>query len=135
MSRGGWIIHNIHLLDELIYIAMVEYHGLVNSQESNYFNKRSYSVKAYYAARAQDFLEQDPTLTAGQVTAKCQALYNSGHQLMMDHRAQQFIRDPAVRFPDYWSPAVEARPFKRQRPNQVPSQASGSAEGLIRIAV
>ena len=135
MSRGGWIIHNIHVLDELIHMAFVEYHGLVNSQESNYFNKRSYSVKAYYAARAQEFLEQDPTLTALQLTAKCQALYNSGHQLMMDHCAQQFINDPAARFPEFWSPAVEARPFKRQRPNQVPSQASSSTEGLIRMVV
>ena len=114
---------------------MVEYHGLVNSQESNYFNKLSYSVNAYYAARAQEFLKQDPTLTALQLTAKCQALYNSGHQLMMDHRAQQFMHDPAVRFPEFWSPAVEARPYKRQRPNQVPSQASSSTEGLIRMAV
>ena len=116
-------------------MALVEYHGLLNSPESNYFNKRKWSVKAYYDARAQEFLEEDPTLTAPQLTAKCQALYNSGHQLMMDHRAQQFINDPAARFPEFWSPAVEARPFKRQRPNQVPSQASSSADGLIRTAV
>ena len=133
MTRGGWTIHSIHLLDQLIQMAVQEYIGLIYSNEPNYFNKRTYSVKAYYQARAQEFLEQDPTLTAGQLAAKCQALYNASHQLMMDHRAQQFIQDPAVRFPDFWSPAVDARPFKRQRPDQGPSQAGGSSSSGHRV--
>ena len=71
MSRGGWIIHNIHLLDELINMALVEYYDIVNGPESNYFNKRKWSVKAYYAAKAHEFLEHDPTLTAPQLTGTC----------------------------------------------------------------
>ena len=48
---------------------------------------------------------------------------------------KQFINDPAARFPEFWFPTVESRPFRRQRPNHVPSQASSSTEGLIRMAV
>ena len=70
-------------------------------------------------------------MTAVQLAAKFQALYNAAHQLMMDHRAQQFIQDPSIRFPDFWSPVVDARPFKRQRPNQGPSQAAGSSDGAV----
>ena len=135
MSRGGWTIHNIHLLDDFIQMAFVEYGELQNSPDPNYFNRRSWSVKAYYAAKAQEFLELDPTLSASQLQAKCQALCNSGHQLMMEHRAKQFVRDPSARFPTFWSPAVDSRPFKRQRPNEQPSQASGSIEGFIGAAV
>ena len=131
MTRGGWTIHNIHLLDELIQMAMQEYVGLINSNVPNYFNKNRHSVRAYYNARAQGFLKQDPTLTAAQLTARCQALYNASHQRMMDHRAQQFIQDPSVRFLDFWSPVADARPFKRQRPNQGPSQAASSSDGAI----
>ena len=53
MSRGGWNIHNIYLLDELINMALVEYFDFVNGPDSKYFNKRKWSVKAYYAAMAQ----------------------------------------------------------------------------------
>ena len=131
MTRGGWTIHNIHFLDELIHMALGEYFSYARSREPNYFNKRTYSVGAYYRVKAQEFLEQDSTLTTVQVTAKCQALYNASHQRMMDHRAQQFIPDPSVRFPDFWSPVVDTRPFKRQRPNQGPSRAAGSSDDAI----
>ena len=50
MTRGGWTIHNIHLLDQLIQMAVQEYIGLIYSNEPNYFNKRRYSVNAYYQA-------------------------------------------------------------------------------------
>ena len=131
MTRGGWTIHNMHRLDQLIKMAMQQYFGFAKSREPNYFNKRTYSVRAYYNANAHEFLEHDPTLTTVQLTAKCQALYNASHQRMMDHRAQQFIPDPSVRFPDFWSPVADTRPFKRQRPNQGPSQAAGSSDDAI----
>ena len=131
MTRGGWTIHNIHFLDQLIEMAFVEYIAYAKRREPNYFNKRAYSVEAYYRIKAQEFLEQDPTLTTVQLTAKCQALCNASHQRMMDHRAQQFIPDPSVRFPDFWFPVVDTRPFKRRRPNQGPSQAVGSSDAAI----
>ena len=53
MSRGGWTIHNIHLLDDLIHMAFVKYGELQNSPDPNYFHRRQWSVKAYYAAKAQ----------------------------------------------------------------------------------
>ena len=43
MTRGGWTIHNIHLLDQLIQMAVQEYIGLIYSNEPNYFNKRRYT--------------------------------------------------------------------------------------------
>ena len=46
MSRGGWTIHNIHLLDDLIHMAFVKYGELQNSPDPNYFNRRQCSVKA-----------------------------------------------------------------------------------------
>ena len=35
MTRGGWTVHNIHFLDQLIKMAMQEYFGLAKSREPN----------------------------------------------------------------------------------------------------
>ena len=53
MSRGGWTIHNIYLLDDFIQMAFEKYGELQNSAAPNYFNRSKWSVKAYYAAKAQ----------------------------------------------------------------------------------
>ena len=53
MSRGGWTIHNIYLLDDLIQMAFAKYGELQRSAAPNYFNRSKWSVKAYYAAKAQ----------------------------------------------------------------------------------
>ena len=53
MTRGGWTIHNIHILDQLIEMAMVEHIAYAKSLEPKYFNKIAYSVEAYYRITAQ----------------------------------------------------------------------------------
>ena len=54
-------------------------------------------------------LEKDPTLSSQAITSQCAALYNSAHQIMMEHRAKALMMDPAIRFPEYW-PAISDRP-------------------------
>ena len=132
MTRGGWTIHNIHLLDELSEMACVEYVRIAKSPEPNYFNKRQYSVEAWYRVKAQEFLEQDPSLTTVQLTPKCQSLHNLAHQKIMDHRAQQFISDPSIRFPNFWSHISDSRPFNRQRPDQSMYDGPSSANDPAR---
>ena len=118
MTRGGWTIHNIHFLDQLIEMAFIDYARIARSPELKYFNKRQPSVEAWYRVKAEEFLEKDPSLTTVQFTAKCKALYNAAHQKMMDHRAQSMLPDPSIRFPFFWSHISDSRPSKRQRPDQ-----------------
>ena len=102
MTRGGWTIHNIHLLDQLVEMAFQDLCYLNRSDVPNYFNKRKPSVEAWYRVKAFEFPEKDPFLSGAQLTAKCHALCNGAHQKMMDHRAQSMLPDPSIRFPDFW---------------------------------
>ena len=118
MTRGGWTIHNIHLLDQLIEMAFDDLWYLNRSDVPNYFNKRQHSVEAWYRVKASEFFEKYPSLTGAQLTSKCHSLYNAAHQNMMEHRDQSMLPDPSIRFPDFWSQISDSRPSKRRRPDQ-----------------
>ena len=118
MTRGGWTIHNIHLLDQLIEMAFDDLWYTNRSATPNYFNKRQHSVEAWYRVKASEFFEKDPSLTGAQITSKCHAKYNAAHQNMMEHRAQSMVPDPSIRFPDFWSHFSDSRPSTRRRPDQ-----------------
>ena len=87
MTRGGWSIHNIHLLEKMIALAFIdlrEYHR----QGYNYFDRNRGNIEAWYKLQAMEMLEKDQTLTGRDITTKCQALYHVSHRTMMEHRAR-----------------------------------------------
>ena len=109
MSRGGWIIHNIHLLEELIDLAFIDLRGY-NAAGYNYFDRRKSNIEAWYNVKAMELLEKDPTLTGPAITSQRAALDNAAHQIMMEHRAKAMLMDPSTRFPEFWS-AISDRPI------------------------
>ena len=109
MTRGGWIINNIHLLEELIDLAFTDLREY-NAAGFNYFDRRKSSIEAWYNGKAMEMLEKDPTLSSQAITSQCAALCNSAHQIKMEHRAKALMMDPAIRFPEYGS-AISERPM------------------------
>ena len=116
MSHGGWIIHNINLLEELIDLAFIDLRGY-NAAGYNYFDRRKSNIEAWYKVRAMEMLEKDPTLTGPAITSKCEALDNAAHQHMMEHRATAMMMDPSIRFPVFWS-AISDRPHQKRQPDR-----------------
>ena len=108
MTRGGWSIHNIHLSEQIIELAVAELREY-NKQGHNYFDRTRCNIEAWYKLQAVEMLEKDPTLIGRDITTKCQALYHASHQTMMEHRARDMMRDPAIQFPDHWT-AISNRP-------------------------
>ena len=114
MSHGGWIIHNIHLLEELSDWAPTDLREY-NAAGYNYFDRRKSNSEAWYKVRAMEMIEKDPTLTGPAITSKCEALCNAAHQNMMEHRAKAMMMDPSIRFPEFWS-AIADRPHQTRPP-------------------
>ena len=98
MTRGGWSPNNIHLLEGMVGLAVLELREL-KSQGDNYFDRRRANVEAWLRIQAMEMLARDPTLTGRDIPQQCQARYHAAHQSMMEHRARAVMQDPAIRFP------------------------------------
>ena len=68
MSRGGWIIHNIHLLEELSDLAPTDLREY-NAAGYNYFDRRKSNSEAWYNVKAMEMLEKDLTLSSQAITS------------------------------------------------------------------
>ena len=108
MTRGGWSPNNIHLLEGMVELAVLELHEF-KAQGLHYFDRRRTNGEAWWRIQAMEMLERDPTLTGPDITQMCQARYHAAHQTMMEHRARAMMLDSAVRFLDYWT-AISDRP-------------------------
>ena len=126
MSRGGWIIHNMNLLEELIRLAFIDLKNYYVAGY-NYVDRRKTNIEAWYKVRAMEMLEKDPTLTGPAITSKCESLCNAAHQHMMEHRAKAMMMDPSIRFPEFWA-AISDRPYQRRSPDR--STCSGPLSAL-----
>ena len=69
MTRGGWSIHNIHLLEKMIALSFIdvrEYH----KQGYDYFDRNRGNIEAWYKLQAMGMLETDQNLTGRDITTK-----------------------------------------------------------------
>ena len=107
-TTGGWSPNNIHLLEGMVELAVLELREL-KAQGHNYFDRRRANVEAWWRIQAMEMLERDPTLTGRDITQMCQPRYHAAHQTMMEHRARAIMQDPAICFPEYRS-AISDRP-------------------------
>ena len=112
MTRSGWTANNLHVLPEMIDLA-VKHAKDLRKQGGNYFDRRTASVQAWWRAHAMAMLERDPALTGADLTKRCQAHCNRAHQTMFEHRARSMMNDPAIQFPDYFKAIANEPDFER----------------------
>ena len=108
MTRAGWSPNNIHLLPDMVDLAVKELKDL-RIQGHNYLDSCRENIEAWWRIQAMEMLERDPTLNGRDLTRMCQARYDRVHQTMMEYRARAMMNDPAIQFPDYFS-AISSRP-------------------------
>ena len=70
MTRSGWSPDNIHLLECMIELAVIDLREL-KAQGHNYFDRRRANIEAWWWIQAMEMLERDPISTGRDITQKC----------------------------------------------------------------
>ena len=112
MTRSGWTANNLHVLPEMIKLA-VKHRNVLKSAGGNYFDRRTASIKAWWRVHAMELVEEDPTLTGADLTKRCQAHYNFAHQATPEHRARAMMNDPSAQFPNYFTATPNKPDYNR----------------------
>ena len=113
MSRAGWTIDNLHMLQPIVDVA-VKHKRMLQKHGGNYFDRRIVAIKEWWRLHATELVERDPTMTGAALTTKCRAYYDRVHKTMIEFRARSCMKDPAIQFPAYFAAIANRFEYSRQ---------------------
>ena len=96
-TAGGWGVDNLHLLHDLVKLAVVDY--IHNDKHPT----TPQETRAYYESVADHLIDDGIAVTGDELTAHFDKSLLMSYSIVKVHRARAYVQDTNVQFKAYMS--------------------------------